>query len=134
VDDINATLRKITSTIGTMTTRSASGFRVHGVGGDGAQEVSSNSKRACGSVGDQTSLRLIGPGRWDGGIAHTAALGGYARFSKTSCRTRCGGGVGDPANLDKAVEIGKVSASEASAALPGWNTQVRWTRRRGRPT
>jgi 3-hydroxybutyryl-CoA dehydrogenase len=64
------------------------------------------------------TIAVIGAGTMGRGIAHAAALGGYRtiledilpnalRRAETEIRT----------NLDKAVEIGKVSASDADAAL-----------------
>jgi 3-hydroxybutyryl-CoA dehydrogenase len=69
-------------------------------------------------VPDVKTIAVIGAGTMGRGIAHAAALGGYRtiledilpnalRRAETEIR----------ANLDKAVEIGKVSASDANAAF-----------------
>jgi 3-hydroxybutyryl-CoA dehydrogenase len=69
-------------------------------------------------VPDIKTIAVIGAGTMGRGIAHAAALGGYRtiledilpnalRHAETEIR----------ANLDKAVEIGKVSATDANAAF-----------------
>jgi len=69
-------------------------------------------------VGEVKTVAVIGAGIMGRGIAHAAALGGYrtiledilpASLRKAQTEIR--------ANLDKAVELGKVSQTEASAAF-----------------
>jgi 3-hydroxybutyryl-CoA dehydrogenase len=69
-------------------------------------------------VAEIRTIAVIGAGTMGRGIAHVAALGGYrtvledlipASLRKAESEIR--------SNLDKAVELGKVSAADASAAL-----------------
>ena len=81
------------------------------------------------------TIAVIGAGIMGRGIAHAAALGGYRtiledilptalRKAETEIRT----------NLDKAVELGKVTADARPGALVAWSTPPRWSRRRAKPT
>ena len=80
------------------------------------------------------TIAVIGAGIMGRGIAHAAALGGYrtiledllpGALRKAESEIR--------ANLDKAVELGKVAAPDADAAFGDWNMRGRSKRRRARP-
>ena len=81
------------------------------------------------------TIAVIGAGIMGRGIAHAAALGGYRtiledilptalRKAETEIRS----------NLDKAVELGKVTKTDADQASSGWNMPRPSSRRRAKPT
>jgi len=69
-------------------------------------------------VSEINIIAVIGAGTMGRGIAHAAALGGYRTILEDILPNALRRAESEiRANLDKAVEIGKVSASEASAAF-----------------
>jgi 3-hydroxybutyryl-CoA dehydrogenase len=64
------------------------------------------------------TIAVIGAGTMGRGIAHVASLGGYRTILEDLLPSALRKAEGDiRANLDKSVELGKVSADQASAAL-----------------
>ena len=64
------------------------------------------------------TIAVIGAGIMGRGIAHAAALGGYRTILEDPAPTRCARPKTEiRANLDKAVELGKVTAADADAAF-----------------
>lgn len=81
------------------------------------------------------TVAVIGAGIMGRGIAHAAALGGYRtiledllpaalRRAETEIRT----------NLDKAVELGKVSSPRPPPLSNGWSTPARSKKPPAKPT
>jgi 3-hydroxybutyryl-CoA dehydrogenase len=69
-------------------------------------------------VGEIRTIAVIGAGIMGRGIAHVAALGGYRTILEDILPAALRKAEGEiRANLDKAVELGKVSADDAHAAL-----------------
>ena len=80
------------------------------------------------------TVAVIGAGIMGRGIAHAAALGGYRTILEDilpSALRRAGDEI--RANLDKAVELGKVTVQESQQGA-AWNTRARWMRLRVLPT
>jgi 3-hydroxybutyryl-CoA dehydrogenase len=69
-------------------------------------------------VGEIRTIAVIGAGIMGRGIAHVAALGGYRTILEDILPAALRKAEGEiRANLDKAVELGKVSAADANAAF-----------------
>ena len=71
------------------------------------------------------TIAVIGAGTMGRGIAHVAALGGYRTILEDllpNALRRAESEIRD--NLDKAVELGKVSSHDAQAAVGDWNMQI----------
>jgi 3-hydroxybutyryl-CoA dehydrogenase len=69
-------------------------------------------------VGEISTLAVIGAGTMGRGIAHVAALGGYRTILEDLLPSALRKAEGEiRTNLGKAVELGKVSAGDAEAAL-----------------
>jgi 3-hydroxybutyryl-CoA dehydrogenase len=69
-------------------------------------------------VAEVKTIAVIGAGTMGRGIAHAAALGGYRTILEDLLPTALRRAESEiRANLDKAVELGKVAASEADAAF-----------------
>jgi 3-hydroxybutyryl-CoA dehydrogenase len=69
-------------------------------------------------VAEVATIAVIGAGTMGRGIAHVASLGGYRTILEDLLPSALRKAEGDiRANLDKSVELGKVSADQASAAL-----------------
>jgi 3-hydroxybutyryl-CoA dehydrogenase len=69
-------------------------------------------------VAEVATIAVIGAGTMGRGIAHVASLGGYRTILEDLLPNALRKAEGDiRANLDKSVELGKVSADQASAAL-----------------
>jgi len=69
-------------------------------------------------VGEVLTIAVIGAGTMGRGIAHVAALGGYRTVLEDllpNALRKAEGEIRD--NLDRAVQLGKVSANDASAAM-----------------
>jgi 3-hydroxybutyryl-CoA dehydrogenase len=69
-------------------------------------------------VGEVTTVAVIGAGTMGRGIAHAAALGGYRTILEDLLPNALRRAQDEiRANLDKAIELGKVTASEAGSAF-----------------
>ena len=69
-------------------------------------------------MAEVATIAVIGAGTMGRGIAHVASLGGYRTILEDLLPSALRKAEGDiRANLDKSVELGKVSADQASAAL-----------------
>src|SRR5436305_15253261 len=95
-----------------------SGWRVYEEVGPELRHGAAESRERQVTMAEVKTVAVIGAGIMGRGIAHAAALGGYRtiledllpdalRRAETEIR----------GNLDKAVEIGKVSAGDAKAAF-----------------
>ena len=120
VDDINATLRRISSTLATITEEERKRLSEYmGSVATGFADVLQHSKRVEeSSGGDPRPSRSSAPASWGAESPTRPRSAATAPFSKTFFPTRCARPSREiRANLDKAVELGKVTAGDADAAF-----------------
>ena len=87
------------------------------------------------TAGQVKTVAVIGAGIMGRGIAHAAALGGYRTILEDLLPTALRRAESEiRANLDKAVELGKVLRRTPMQHFGGLNMRARWKRRRAKLT